>query len=302
MRIVAFLLTGWWVDAVRVPSRRNRKVAQDGTHELAQDVAQNTTVSDACTMCLEYGGGSGCLSDCTGKSSDCQSCVEFGGGSGCIDRCQAIDEITPVADPCINCLQYGGGSGCSSQCTAKSSDCQSCVEFGGGAGCIDRCQGGACANLYGGVQGSRETFLINRMSYSGTEAAQFMAQCAHECDNFNTMEEYASGAAYEGRTDLGNIYPGDGVRYKGRGFIQITGRYNYREFGGYIGVDLENNPLLAEDEDTAAQVAVEYWNRRVKPYVSDFSDTTAVTKKINGGTNGLQDRINKFNSYLNLCS
>merc|ERR1719192_2585520 len=96
------------------------------------------------------------------------------------------------------------------------------------------------------------------------------------------MEEYASGEAYEGRTDLGNIYPGDGVRYKGRGFIQITGRYNYRTYGGYIGVDLENNPLRAEEPDIAAQVAIQYWNRRVKPRVSNFADTRAVTRLING--------------------
>jgi len=263
MRIMTFSLIGSCAEAVRVPSRKNRKVKLDVAQDVAQDAAQ--TVAQ--------------------------------------DAVQDAAQNTTVADACRICLQYGGGSACLPQCTGKSSDCQSCVRWGGGAGCIDRCQGGgACRNLYGGIRGSRETFLINRMSYTGIEAAQFMAQCAHECDSFNTMEEYASGDKYEGRRDLGNIYPGDGRRYKGRGFIQITGRYNYRTFGGYIGVDLENNPLKAEDPDIAAQVAVQYWNRRVKPYVSNFWDTTAVTRRINGGTNGLQDRINKFNSYRNLCS
>merc|ERR1719499_78470 len=162
-------------------------------------------------------------------------------------------------------------------------------------------QGSGCSNLYRGRSGQRETVLLNRMSYSGVEAAQFMAQCAHECAGFATMVEYSSGSQYENRTDLGNTQPGDGPRYKGRGYIQITGRYNYRTFGRYVGEDLENNPSLAADTAIAAKVAVQYWNRRVKPYVSNFSDTVAVTRRINGGTNGLQDRINKFNSYKTRC-
>lgn len=115
------------------------------------------------------------------------------------------------------------------------------------------------------------------------------------------MTEYASGAEYEGRTDLGNINPGDGVRYKGRGYIQITGRYNYRTYGGYIGQDLENNPTLAEQPAIAAEVAIQYWNRVVRPRVSNFEDTTAVTKLINGGTNGLSDRESKFSQYKSVC-
>merc|ERR1719191_620430 len=116
------------------------------------------------------------------------------------------------------------------------------------------------------------------------------------------MTEYASGAEYEGRcSDLGNCQTGDGVRYKGRGYIQITGRYNYRTYGGYIGQDLEGNPTLAEQPSIAAQVALQYWNRIVKPSVSNFADTTAVTKLINGGTNGLPDREAKFAQYKSAC-
>ena len=81
----------------------------------------------------------------------------------------------------------------------------------------------------------------------GAEARQFMAQCSHECAHFKTMEEYASGADYEGRSDLGNNQPGDGRRFKGRGYIQLTGRANYRTVGRAIGVDLENNPKKAEE-------------------------------------------------------
>lgn len=116
------------------------------------------------------------------------------------------------------------------------------------------------------------------------------------------MTEYGSGEEYEGRTDLGNTEPGDGPRYKGRGYIQITGRYNYRTYGGYIGEDLEGSPTLAEQPKIAAQVALQYWNRIVRPSVSDFTDTTKVTKLINGGTNGLADRKAKFSQYSSVCN
>jgi len=111
------------------------------------------------------------------------------------------------------------------------------------------------------------------------------------------MEEYASGAAYEGRADLGNTQSGDGVRFKGRGFIQLTGRANYRLYGGKIGQPLEANPTLASNPEIAAQVAIKYWQGIVAPRVSDFADTTKVTKLINGGTNGLDDRLKYFKLY-----
>lgn len=146
----------------------------------------------------------------------------------------------------------------------------------------------------------REQHLINachEAGLRGSEARQFMAQCSHECAHFNTMEEYASGADYEGRSDLGNTQPGDGKRFKGRGYIQLTGRANYRDVGRAIGVDLENNPKKAEEPEIAAKTALHFWKTRVRARVSNFCDTTAVTLVINGGRNGLQDRINKFAKY-----
>ena len=131
----------------------------------------------------------------------------------------------------------------------------------------------------------------------GTEAAQFLSQMAHESDRFQAMEEYASGAKYEGRADLGNTQKGDGVRFKGRGYIQLTGRANYRTFGRLVGVDLEKYPEKAEDPEIAAKIAIAYWNQRVRGRVESFSDTKQVTKLINGGDRNLADRKALFEQY-----
>jgi len=152
----------------------------------------------------------------------------------------------------------------------------------------------------GGLQGQRERFLIAAAAgagITGTQLAQFLAQMCHESDSYRAMEEYASGAAYEGRRDLGNTQPGDGVRYKGRGFIQITGRANYRTYGSKLGLPLEADPTLASNPEIGAKVAISYWKTIVVPKVSDFSDTTRVTKLINGGKNGLDDRLKYFKLY-----
>lgn len=86
--------------------------------------------------------------------------------------------------------------------------------------------------------------------------AYLLATVKHECaDQFKPIEEFASGEKYEGRKDLGNINPGDGPRYKGRGYVQITGRANYRRFGLLLGVALEDSPKLALDPATSYQIA-----------------------------------------------
>jgi putative chitinase len=125
--------------------------------------------------------------------------------------------------------------------------------------------------------------------------AHFLAQAAHESASFKTLEEYASGAAYEGREDLGNVNKGDGIRYKGRGIFQLTGRNNYRTMGAKLGKDLEGNPELAENPEISVLTALEYWKSRGLSALADKDDVKAITKKINGGYNGLADRI----EYLN---
>jgi predicted chitinase len=125
--------------------------------------------------------------------------------------------------------------------------------------------------------------------------AAFLAQLAHESAELKHMEEIASGAAYEGRVkDLGNTQPGDGVRFKGRGPIQLTGRANYTEAGAALGVDLVNNPPRAADPDVGFRVAAWYWETRGLNPLADAGRFTDITKRINGGTNGLESRQRYF--------
>lgn len=125
--------------------------------------------------------------------------------------------------------------------------------------------------------------------------AHFLAQIAHESDGFNTTREYASGTDYEWRDDLGNIYEGDGVKFRGRGLIQVTGRANYKSCGDALGIDLIANPSRLEDYDLACLSAGWFWNQHGLNIHADFDDIRKITRVINGGFNGLQDRINYLN-------
>lgn len=120
--------------------------------------------------------------------------------------------------------------------------------------------------------------------------AHFLAQIIHESAGLQTTEEFASGAAYERRVDLGNTVPGDGKRYKGRGVLQLTGRANYRRYGQILGLDLEGQPHMAAEPLVSLRIACVYWrDRHINP-LCDADDLVGVTKKVNGGTNGLADR------------
>ena len=121
--------------------------------------------------------------------------------------------------------------------------------------------------------------------------AHFLAQLAHESDGFCTTEEYADGRAYEGRRDLGNVEPGDGPRYKGRGLIQLTGRMNYALTGKALGLDLIGNPLSVNDPITYLLVACVFWTRLKINTPSDADDLYEVTRRVNGGLNGLDSRL-----------
>jgi putative chitinase len=122
--------------------------------------------------------------------------------------------------------------------------------------------------------------------------AHFIAQIAHETASFLFAEEIADGSAYEGRTDLGNTQPGDGKRYKGRGLIQLTGRANYTAYSRDSGADCVNNPgLVASDPFVGVDVACWFWDKRHLNDLADRDDVKTITKTINGGFNGLDDRV-----------
>lgn len=135
-------------------------------------------------------------------------------------------------------------------------------------------------------------------------AAMWCAQVGHESGGLRWMEELASGAAYNNRPDLGNTHPGDGQRYKGRGPIQLTGRYNYGKFGvwaasrGYVSDPntFVNNPTMLSQPYWGFLAASYYWvvARNMNSY-ADRGDIVGATKAVNGGTNGLGDRTFRWN-------
>jgi putative chitinase len=124
--------------------------------------------------------------------------------------------------------------------------------------------------------------------------AHFWAQAAHETGGFKYMFEIWGPTdvqkRYEGRKDLGNLEAGDGFKYRGRGIFQLTGRANYKKYGDLLDIDLVGEPDLAADPETALKIACEYWKSRKINDCADKDDVVAVTKRINGGTNGIADR------------
>lgn len=123
--------------------------------------------------------------------------------------------------------------------------------------------------------------------------AHFLAQIGHESGELRWLEEIANGSAYEGRKDLGNTQRGDGRRFKGRGLIQLTGRANYTQYARNVGREAEilSNPaLVSEDQNLCVDVAGWYWTTRNLNKWADRDDLRAVTKRVNGGYRGYNDR------------
>jgi len=147
------------------------------------------------------------------------------------------------------------------------------------------------------------------------ELCHILAQLAHESDSFNAMEEYASGKAYEGRRGLGNTRPGDGIKFKGRGPLQVTGRQNYTLMGVKAGEPLKftQKPELLATPEWGIWSACIFWTDRGLLDISNMEDTHKISfkrrngdgiseiimlspveyisRRVNGGVNGLQERI-----------
>jgi putative chitinase len=118
---------------------------------------------------------------------------------------------------------------------------------------------------------------------TSARVSEFLAQACLETDYFRVLEEYASGKAYEGRKDLGNTVAGDGVKFKGRGIFQCTGRANYAAYGKRLGLDLLKEPTLARRADISVRIAVMYWNDKGLNAYADKGDTAAISRAINRG-------------------
>jgi predicted chitinase len=126
-------------------------------------------------------------------------------------------------------------------------------------------------------------------------AAMAVAQMAEESACFRATTEFASGAAYEGRRDLGNTHGGDGKRFKGRGFIMLTGRANYTAASKALRPHGDpayfvKHPEAVAEPAWAAKVSCWWWEAHGLNGLADKGDVTACTRRINGGTNGLSVR------------
>jgi putative chitinase len=130
--------------------------------------------------------------------------------------------------------------------------------------------------------------------------AHFFSQIAHESGGFKYLAELGGKSyfdKYEGRKDLGNTQKGDGYKFKGRGYIQVTGRANYFEISKDLKIDFINNPELLEQEVNAMISALWFWNKRKLNQFADLDDIKTITKKINGGYNGLKERQEYLTQY-----
>lgn len=119
----------------------------------------------------------------------------------------------------------------------------------------------------------------------------FLAQVGKESGSLAFVKEIADGSAYEGRRDLGNLQPGDGVKFKGRGLIQLTGRTNYTICGLALGLDLLANPELLESPAHACRSAAWFWSWKGLNTLADQDKFGTITRTIDGGYNGLDERI-----------
>ncbi|GIV61139.1 MAG: lysozyme [Rhodothermaceae bacterium] len=125
--------------------------------------------------------------------------------------------------------------------------------------------------------------------------SHFLAQVLHESGRLRYTEELwgptPAQQRYEGRADLGNTRPGDGFRFRGRGLIQLTGRANYTAYSRDTGIDYVGDPDALAEPLAAADVAGWFWHRHRLNALADRNDVYALTRRINGGLNGIMDRI-----------
>lgn len=196
---------------------------------------------------------------------------------------------------------------------------------------ITRLQGHLPAAVYTQLPAAIDAFVIN----DELKLAHFLGQCDYESEQFSATREdlnYSAQAllrvfgkyfdatsaaayarqpekigdrVYANRMGNGDEASGDGFRYRGRGYIQLTGKVNYKAFGGHIAQDLVANPDLVAT-DYALESAAYYFQSRdlfaICERGADNATVTAVTRIVNGGTNGLAARITAVNKYYGLLT
>lgn len=149
---------------------------------------------------------------------------------------------------------------------------------------------GKLAVLIDALNQAMEEFEINTVERSSA----FIAQVAHESGGFRYLREIwgptAAQLRYEGRAGLGNVEPGDGKRFLGRGLIQITGRLNYHACGAALGLPLLEQPELLEEPVNACRSAGWFWKLHGLNELADAGEFETITRRINGGTTGLAER------------
>lgn len=168
---------------------------------------------------------------------------------------------------------------------------------------ILKCSDATVEKHYEALNKTLEDYKIN----TPLRIQHFMAQIGHESCGLRYTEEIASGKAYEGRADLGNIYEGDGRKFKGRSPLQLTGRANYTEYFRFIGRPelIETPEILSTDMELMWGATAWYWKTRNLNKWCDRDDIMGVTLRVNGGYNGLADRkqyLARANAVIKLAA
>lgn len=157
---------------------------------------------------------------------------------------------------------------------------------------------GQCMHESGGFRLLRENLNYSARALMNTWPSRFPD--ADVAEQYARQPDKIANKVYGGR--MGNTEDGDGAKYIGRGLIQLTGKDNYRAFGDAIGEDLVANPQLVEEPRYAALSAGWFWNKRGLNALADAMDVTTLTKRINGGSIGINDRKAKISMVLNAIS
>ena len=155
----------------------------------------------------------------------------------------------------------------------------------------------ACFLATCAIESGNFTKLVENMNYSAKRLAEVWPKRFRGEDGkpnalafkIANKPEMIANTVYANRMGNGSAETDDGWRFRGRGYIPLTGKDNYKRYGEYLGLDLVNNPELAEKEDIAAEIAAEFWSRSDLNEAADVLDLIAIRRKVNGGLIGFNE-------------